>query len=102
MSPPQLAADAPVAFLGEPVEIRVRVARGHELHLVIDDSVHGHARETWSWRASRVSGGSVGLLPPLTREARLGRLAVVAVDRADDLLPGGKHRLNVLLQDELE
>ena len=44
MAPPQLPADAPVALLAEPVEIRLGIALREELHPAVVHRIHGRLR----------------------------------------------------------
>src|SRR5687768_11253360 len=46
MSPPELAADGPVAFFGEPIEVAFGVARGKNLHAIGSHGLHGHLSES--------------------------------------------------------
>ena len=88
MSPPELAADAPVPFLAEPVHVAGRVARREEFHFAVADGLHG------------VFGERVHLHEPLVAQERLdGGLRAVAVHQRDravlDLLEVAE-RLHVL------
>src|SRR5207245_4928238 len=41
VTPPELAADAPVALFTQPIEVRLGVAGGGEFHSAIGHGVHG-------------------------------------------------------------
>ncbi len=48
MSPPELAGDAPVAFLAEPVEVAFGVAVGGDFDAAVEDGGHGGLGEAGS------------------------------------------------------
>src|SRR5205807_1855418 len=94
--PPKLPADAPVALLGEPVEIAVLVALRKELHAPVFHRGHRLLGETRHVRAATVRERAgvrsltvaarkvAHLYEPLVRQVRLDRrLAAVAVGHLD-------------------
>ena len=90
MPPPQLPADAPVALLAEPVEIRLRVPRREDSHPVVFDCVDRCLGEVLHLHEDQVVG-DLGVRVEAQRE-RAGQVALGLVQL---LLPGPARQVGV-------
>src|SRR5437870_5417678 len=79
MPPPELATDAPVALLRQPIEVRLRIALGEELYLSIEHRLHCSTSKAWLAICCVAH-----LDEPLIRQIRLdGSLAAVGKGERD-------------------